>query len=78
MKLAEWIKQAGTTQQALADAIDFSQGRIAQIIAGEKASPELAIAIHRFTGGAVPGSTLRPDLWRRPEDVPTEPAEATG
>jgi hypothetical protein len=30
----------------------------------------MALAVHRFTGGAVPASALRPDLWARPQDVP--------
>jgi DNA-binding transcriptional regulator YdaS (Cro superfamily) len=39
-------------------------------------SPQQAIAIHRATRGAVPGSALRPDLWCRPEHVPVqEPAD---
>lgn len=52
-------------------------GRLSQILSGERPSPELAIAIHRLTAGAVPASTTRPDLWRRPEDVPVLPEPAT-
>ncbi len=37
----------------------------------EKVSPELALAIHRATDGVVPASALRPDLWSRPEHVPS-------
>jgi DNA-binding transcriptional regulator YdaS (Cro superfamily) len=37
-----------------------------------KISPEDAIGIHRATGGQVPASLLRPDLWRRPEHVPAD------
>ena len=57
----------------------ISGGRLSQVISGERPSPELAIAIHRLTAGAVPGSLTRPDLWRRPEDVPVlqpQPASA--
>jgi len=50
--------------------VAISEGRLSQILKGERASPELAIRIHRLTEGAVPASALRPDLWRNPTDVP--------
>lgn len=50
----------------------ISEGRLSQIIGGEQPSPKLAKAIHRISGGRVPGSVLRPDLWRAPDDVPLE------
>jgi DNA-binding transcriptional regulator YdaS (Cro superfamily) len=52
----------------------ISEGRLSQILKGERASPELAIRIHRVTHGAVSASALRPDLWREPNDVPIEAA----
>lgn len=56
--------------------VDVSEGRLSQILNGERASPRLAMAIHWETGGAVPASVLRPDLWRSPEDVPPAPTQA--
>lgn len=50
----------------------ISSGRLTQILGGEQPSPRLAIIIHRLLNGAVAGSELRPDLWRRPEDVPID------
>jgi len=60
------------SQDKLAAACGFSQAAISQAKIYGRVSPRLAIAIHRATGGAVPGSALRPDLWRRPEHVPVE------
>jgi DNA-binding transcriptional regulator YdaS (Cro superfamily) len=51
-----------------------SQAAISKAKIGGRVSPRLALAIHRATGGAVPASVLRPDLWRRPADVPVEAA----
>jgi DNA-binding transcriptional regulator YdaS (Cro superfamily) len=44
----------------------ISEGRLSQILNGQRPSPELAIRIHRITDGAVPKSSLRPDLWSDP------------
>lgn len=33
-------------------------------------SAEIALGIHRATEGAVPASSLRPDIWTSPEHVP--------
>ena len=60
------------TQDKLAAACGFSQAAISQAKILGRVSPRLAVAIHRATGGAVPGSTLRPDLWRLPEHVPVD------
>ena len=53
----------------------ISEGRLSQIIGGERPSPKLAKAIHRLSQGRVPASALRPDLWREPDDVPLGEAE---
>lgn len=53
----------------------ISEGRLSQIIGGERPSPKLAKVIHRISNGRVPASALRPDLWREPDDVPLEAAE---
>jgi DNA-binding transcriptional regulator YdaS (Cro superfamily) len=49
----------GVTQPAISKA--KLQGRI---------SVNLALAMHRATGGQVSASELRPDMWRGPENVP--------
>lgn len=66
-------------QQDLAERVGCAQQTISKYLNEEiRVSAEHAIAIHRATAGVVPASALRPDLWRRPEDVPAdEPAEAT-
>jgi DNA-binding transcriptional regulator YdaS (Cro superfamily) len=68
----------GGRQEDLAAAMGVAQQTVSKLLRGEvPVSPEQAIAIHRATRGAVPGSALRPDLWCRPEHVPVqEPAAA--
>jgi DNA-binding transcriptional regulator YdaS (Cro superfamily) len=72
---ATLIRQAilnvpGRRQQDLAAAMGVSQQTVSRLARGEMpVSPEHAIAIHRATRGAVPGSALRPDLWNCPEHV---------
>jgi DNA-binding transcriptional regulator YdaS (Cro superfamily) len=58
------------SQHKLAAACGVSQALISKAKIDGRLSPRLAIAIHRATAGAVPGSALRPDLWRSPEHVP--------
>lgn len=58
---------------AFCRAVGVSEGRLSQILSGARPSPRLAMAIHSETGGEVPASVLRPDLWRSPEDVPPAP-----
>jgi hypothetical protein len=62
------------TDVSFAEAIGCSGARLSQILHGAPGlvRPQLAIAIHRETGGAVPGNLWRPDLWRKPADVPVE------
>jgi DNA-binding transcriptional regulator YdaS (Cro superfamily) len=63
----------GGRQGDLAAAMGVAQQTVSKLLRGEvPVSPEQAIAIHRATRGAVPGSMLRPDLWCRPEHVPVE------
>ena len=65
----------GRRQEDLAAAIGVTQQTVSKLSRGEiPVSPQQAIAIHRATAGAVPGSALRPDLWRRPEHVPVDGA----
>jgi DNA-binding transcriptional regulator YdaS (Cro superfamily) len=68
----------GRRQQDLAAAMGVSQQTVSRLLRGEMpVSPEHAIAIHRATGGAVPGSALRPDLWSRPDHVPVDGGEVS-
>jgi DNA-binding transcriptional regulator YdaS (Cro superfamily) len=72
------IRIAGS-QCKLAAATGYSQAAIAKARRRGTVSPAMALAVHRFTGGAVPASALRPDLWARPRDVPLSAArEAQG
>jgi DNA-binding transcriptional regulator YdaS (Cro superfamily) len=67
------IRIAGS-QCKLAAATGYSQVAINKAKRRGSVSAEMALAVHRFTGGAVPASALRPDLWARPQDVPITPA----
>ena len=76
---SELIKQAILSlpgrrrQEDLAAAMGVAQQTVSKLARGEiPVSPAQAIAIHRATAGAVPGSALRPDLWCSPEHVPVE------
>ena len=62
------------SQHKLAAACGVSQSLISKAKIDGRLSARLAIAIHRATAGAVPGSALRPDLWRSPEHVPLNDA----
>ena len=64
------------SEQKLAAACGVTQPAIWKAKTSGRLSPRLALAIHRATGGAVPACVLRPDLWRRPQDVPADPVAA--
>ena len=54
MRFEDWFRQQdGLTQEALAQRLGVTQGRIAQIIAGEMPSMRLAARIAEITGGDV-------------------------
>jgi DNA-binding transcriptional regulator YdaS (Cro superfamily) len=69
------IALAGS-EARLGEATGFSQAAINKAKRRGQASAEMALAIHRFTGGAVAASELRPDLWSRAGDAAPAPAEA--
>ncbi len=48
----------------------FSQNAIWQAKRRNRISPELALGIHRATGGEVSASELRPDIWTSADSVP--------
>jgi DNA-binding transcriptional regulator YdaS (Cro superfamily) len=66
------IALAGS-EARLGEATGFSQVAINKAKRRGQASAEMALAIHRFTEGAVSASELRPDLWSRAADVATAP-----
>src|SRR5258708_37592223 len=70
---ARAIRIAGS-ECKLAAATGYSQVAINKARRRGSVSPRMALAVHRFTGGAVPASALRPDLWARPQDVPVAAA----
>lgn len=59
------IKIAGS-ETRLARAIGFSQHAVWHARQKGRASAAMAVAIHRFTQGAVPKEALRPDLFETP------------
>lgn len=64
------IEFAGS-EAKLGEGIGFSQVAINKAKRRGSVSAEMALAIHRFTGGHVPASALRPDLWHDAKDVPS-------
>lgn len=60
------------SEAKLARATGFAQQVFNRAVRRGRVSAELAIAIQKATGGAVTADELRPDLWRRAEDVPVE------
>ena len=69
--LARAVKMFGS-EKKLAVAVGIAQQVLNRAVKRGRVSPELAKAIQRATGGAVTANELRPDLWRRAEDVPVE------
>lgn len=68
--LIEQAIEIAGSEKKLGDACGCSQHKIWKAKVTEKVDAELAVAIHGATGGKVPGSALRPDLWVLPEHVP--------
>jgi len=60
------------SQKMLARRCRVSQPAIAKARRTRQVSARLALSIHHVTDGQVPGSLLRPDLWLKPDDVPTK------
>lgn len=71
------IELAGGSEAALARETRLSQPLIHKAKKSGRAGPKLALAIHYFTNGEIPASLIRPDLWRKPEDVPPRVVEGT-
>jgi DNA-binding transcriptional regulator YdaS (Cro superfamily) len=62
------------SEARLGEATGFSQAAINKAKRRGHASAEMALAIHRFTAGAVAASELRPDLWSRAADAAGAPS----
>ena len=60
------------SETALAVACGVTQTAINKAKRTQRVSVDLAMNIHRVTGGRVTGAELRPDLWRDAADVPIE------
>lgn len=67
------IEHCGS-EAKLGEATGYSQHGIWRAKMKGMVSAELALAIHRATQGKVSASTLRPDLWASPNDVPESPS----
>jgi DNA-binding transcriptional regulator YdaS (Cro superfamily) len=65
------------SEKKLAAAVGYAQQVFNRAVRRGRVSPELAIAIQKATGGHVTANELRPDLWRRAEDVPVEKRQLT-
>jgi len=63
------IKITGS-ETKLGEATGYSQHAIWRAKRRGSVSPEMALAIHRATNGAVPACVLRPDLWPTAQSVP--------
>jgi DNA-binding transcriptional regulator YdaS (Cro superfamily) len=61
------------SQTRLGEATGFSQAAINKARRRGRLSAEMALAIHRFTGGAISASELRPDLWSRDDPSVASP-----
>lgn len=68
------IALAGGSESKLAKAIGLSQPLVHKARKTGAVGPKLALAIHWYSKGKIPASALRPDLWQKPEDVPSEAA----
>lgn len=62
MRLADWLAEAGITQEAFAKLIDVTQGRVSQLVRGDSGSPSLSLAmrIEEATEGKVKPIDLLP------------------
>ena len=63
MRLAQWRKEKGWTQQELADALGIAQGTVSQIErygATQVPSPETILAIYKVTRGDVAPNDFYP------------------
>ncbi len=78
MLVVEAVRIVGS-QKILAQRIARSQQQISNLCRrAARISGEDAIAIDRATAGRISAAALRPDLWRRPEDVPADAARSAG
>lgn len=64
MRLSDWLAEAGITQDAFAKIIGVTQGRVSQLVRGERGSPSLSLAtrIENATEGQVKPVDLLPTV----------------
>ncbi len=71
--LRRWRREQGLTLEQMAAALGASKGRLSSIENGASCSYDLALAIEKFTRGAVRMSDLHPDNWPAPpQSIGTE------
>jgi transcriptional regulator with XRE-family HTH domain len=64
MKIRYWRKAKGLTAKETAKLFGISRIHLFRLEKGTRAlTPDMAIAIEKKTGGELPRSALRPDLW---------------
>jgi hypothetical protein len=72
--LSDWLschRGRFPTDGDFAKAVGRSGSWLSKVLRGQiKAEPEPVKKIHELTGGDVPGSVIRPDLWQHPLAVP--------
>jgi len=63
MQFSKWFHEQGFTQEALAQRLGVTQGRIAQLLRGDLPSMQLAARIAKITDGEVTANDfLRSDV----------------
>lgn len=65
------IKEAGS-EAKLGEATGYTQHAIWRAKIKGRVSPEMALKIHRWSGGKFPASLFRPDLWPTERHVPSD------
>jgi DNA-binding transcriptional regulator YdaS (Cro superfamily) len=65
MDLANYLKKSELSQEAFADLVGVSQGRVSQWLAGETIPAERCVVIEKATAGKVTRQELRPDLFSK-------------
>jgi len=61
MRLSEWLKENGKTQDWLANEVGVTQGRISQLSREGAKSLDVIAKIKQATGGAVTADDFLPD-----------------
>lgn len=75
--IARAVALAGS-EDKLAKAVRCRQSYISKAKLTGRCSDKIAIRIHVWSNGEIPGSAIRPDLWTKPEHVPLAPVLPSG